>query len=165
MAFVAPPWGVAGGLTGADAHCNANKPTGFDTAAYVYRAFMATAQASAASRLPVGTSYYSPSGTFIGTSDALKATTNGRPVPDLNTGIWQQNSTVYVAGDAASAWTGAGCSGNCIGTTGTTCSNWTSNVVFANALVGRVASAGSDFFDGFGPSACNAMRRVYCFQQ
>ena len=165
VAFVAPPWGVAGGLAGADAHCNANKPTGFDTAAYVYRAFMATATASAASRLPVGTSYYSPSGTFIGTSDALKNTTDTNRLANLNTGLWQQNGTVYIAGDAASAWTGAGCSGNCIGTNVTTCSNWTSNGALANALVGRVASAGSDFFDGFGPSACNAMRHVYCFQQ
>lgn len=161
VAFVAPTWTVSGGLTAADAHCNANKPTGFDTSAYVYRAFLATTAASAASRLPVGASYYAPNSTFIGTSDALRATTDSNREPLLNAGVWQEDSTIYVSGQA-SAWTGAGCT-NCQGTTATTCSNWTSTA--GTSLIGRVASSSADFFDGFGSSPCNTPRRVYCFQQ
>lgn len=161
VAFVAPTWTVSGGLTAADAHCNANKPTGFDTSAYVYRAFLATTAASAGSRLPVGAVYYAPNSTFIGTSDALRATTDTNREPQLNAGVWQEDGTIYVSGQA-SAWTGAGCT-NCQGTTATTCSNWTSTA--GTSLIGRVASSSADFFDGFGSSACNTPRRVYCFQQ
>jgi hypothetical protein len=167
IAFVSPAWTVSGGRNAADAHCNANKPSGFDTSAFTYVAFLATSTESAASRLPVRTSYYAPNGQFIGTSDNLKNTTTFSRIPNFETGIWNQNGPTYVSGQTA-AWTGAGCA-NCVGTTGTTgstCNNWTSNTLTAGALIGRVAISDSDFFDGFGPSSCaSTSNRLYCFQQ
>lgn len=166
VAFVSPVWAVSGGLTGADAHCNANKPAGFSSSSFTYIALLATTSASAASRLPARTTYYAPNGSLIGSSEDLKATSALNFLTrdaDLNAGIWQHD-TVYVSGND-SAWTGAGCS-NCLATSTSNCVNWSSNSSLQNALVGRIASAGSDFFDGFGPNnQCSVARRLYCFQQ
>jgi hypothetical protein len=163
VAFVAPPWTVSGGRAGADAHCNANKPTGFNTSAYTYVALLATTTEAAADRLPARTSYYAPDGTFIGTSADLQATTSLSRDAELNAGIWQEDGTLYASG-TVTAFTGAQCSA-CTATSTSNCVNWTSSAVTQNSLVGRIASSGSDFFDGNGTAnACSTARRIYCFQ-
>ncbi|MCA2981483.1 MAG: choice-of-anchor D domain-containing protein, partial [Myxococcaceae bacterium] len=147
-AFVSPPWSVSGGVSGADTHCNTNKPMG-TTGSFV--AFLATTTQSAAARLPVRASYFAPNGTFIGTSDALKATTAAARDANLNAGIWHEDRSVYANG-SDTAWTGADCA-NCTAASGQNCNNWTqtmSGFSPLNTRVGRVTSSGSDFFDGFG---------------
>ncbi|MCA3010997.1 MAG: choice-of-anchor D domain-containing protein, partial [Myxococcaceae bacterium] len=159
LAFVAPPWNVGAGLASADAHCNLNKPAGTPA---TFVAFLATTSASAASRLPAGMSYFTPGGVFVGTSDALRATTPTSRDANLNTGLWVSGSADFAAG-GDTAWTGAACTA-CLANLNSSCSNWTSTSG-AMGVFGQVSSAAADFFSGPGAlSACTVARRVYCFQ-
>jgi hypothetical protein len=141
-----------GGLAAADTLC-ANEASSAGLAG-TYRAFPATATATAASRFsPAGADYVRIDGQPVASASTLFAGGN------LAGGVWQQASGTYIN---TSAWTGATTPG-AIGAGATTCASWTSTAGTATTGLSGVADSG---FWNFAALSCSSTGiHVYCLQQ
>ena len=97
----------------ADAKCESSKPSG--TGAVV--ALRATTTTAASTMIDPTATYVRPDGIVVGLGSDLLAST-------LKSGIWQQGNGQYL--DNRAVWTGSN-SPSELGTTASTCSDWTSN--------------------------------------
>ncbi len=141
----------AEGAGGADALCQAERPTSH--AAASFRALLATSTAPATRWLVPGDSYLRVDGAQVGTGLALSK-------GDLETGIWQTASGDYVS-DVRLVATGAVGEGGPGDGAGETCGDWSSSV--GDHRTGVAAS--SRRWWGWEKSRCDGLFSVYCVQQ
>ncbi|MBX3251425.1 MAG: choice-of-anchor D domain-containing protein [Myxococcales bacterium] len=156
IAFSAPGWTPSGGLHGADAFCNANKPEGF--ASRSFRALLATTRTTAASRLDATARYFRPDGTFVGTGAQLAS-------GELASGIWQSASGTYDGGEQR-VFTGA-TSPTALGTAETTCRDWAPTTRTDTARRGSPNRLTTWFSADVGSCAESdrARTRLYCVEE
>jgi hypothetical protein len=159
--FLSSPWQPGGGLASADAQCAA------DAAAVgwngTFRAILATATASAASR-------FTPSAGPIVRADGLRV---AQDVATLLAGSLDTSIDLTANGaiaDQVNAWAGA-LSPDVADSGGSqACTSWSSKSATALAVVGHAAEADVGFWgvnsDGVGNSiACSMSLPVYCLEQ
>jgi hypothetical protein len=165
-AFVSAPWTPSGGLTAADAFCQA-EATGAGLPG-TYRALLASYTAAA------------------GITAASRFTANGSPWARVDNVILDSTATAFLSSATTSwdaalnvlvggshtfprVWAGASTL-NTGGAATTTCSNWTTAAATSYGWVGIAASAlppiaFANYDSQGGITQCDQMQRLYCLQQ
>jgi len=139
-----------------DQLCAAEKPPGVATV----RALVARTTASAAALLNPQALYVRVDGQIVGTGAELAAFTT------LRSGIWQTGSGAYVQPDPdtpSTVWTGSG-NPTALGTTASTCNDWTSTVSTVG-VAGFFATTQSPDWWGIFTRNCTNAYRLYCVEQ
>lgn len=160
VAFMSTPWTIAGGLAGADAHCQGLANTN-GLPAGTYRALLATTAASAASRFNlVGQPWIRRDGTPLAMSGT--ALMNGQidaPITQFADGTYNTQASGNNVRTGASSPTVAAANA------GETCNDWTSTVG-NTSWRGYLPVTDSRWFK-FGTAAysCTAPTKIYCLQQ
>ena len=150
-AFVSTPWQPGSGIAGADAHCqadaNANSVPG------TYRAFLASAAASAASRFTTGTKGWARlDGVMIADSPAALAARNIRAALTLRADGTHYGNVVWAGG------------GNPDGLATVNCTDWTINLATLTGQLAVASSGPNTFFNETYTAACNTSQPLYCFE-
>ena len=117
-----------GGVTSANAHCNAHKPPIYATR--TFRALVATSTQRIYDTVSYSTLYYRPDGTFVGSGSNLS---NGT----LASGIWQRDDGTYPI-DLVRVWSGA-TGTTSYGSVTSSCNDWTYNDPGATGVEGLVS--------------------------
>ncbi len=145
-----------GGVTSANAHCNAHKPPIYATR--TFRALVATSTQRIANIASSSTLYYRPDGTLVGSGSNLA---NG----PLASGIWQRDDGTYPV-DLVRAWSGS-TAPNAFGSVTTSCNDWTYNDPGATGTEGLVnrTPEGTVWWTITPAIACNSTRALYCIEQ
>ncbi len=140
-----------GGLSAADALCDAQKPLGTTGTG---KALLATTSASASSRLHQ-LSYVRPDGQLVGTGNEIS-------LGNVHTGIWQRGDGSYVYG---SAWSGTEFV-NQTAATANNCHDWTSAMMSDTALIGDAHSVTTWWSNTNGdPAPCSTAQLLRCFEE
>ncbi len=143
------------GLTSADAMC-ASEAAGASLAGN-YKALLATASASAISRITLAAHYVRPDGTLIADGPTLAA--GGT----LASGIWQRPTGAYLTSPSDVAWTGATTPSDA-GTASSTCGDFAS--ASGAGTFGSATFADSTWWNQTAfTSNCSTPHHVYCLQQ
>ncbi|MDQ3369520.1 MAG: hypothetical protein M3680_29175 [Myxococcota bacterium] len=143
-AFVAPGFTPAGGLAGADAHCASAASAAGQSG--TFRALLATAAATAASRFTVGAWYR---------LDGVRFTQN---LVALDAPLRVTAARSYVT---TSVWTGAA-DPFTVGTSATTCGTWTATG--GNGITGESSYAAATSFESGNQQACSLALALYCLE-
>jgi hypothetical protein len=134
----------------ADAKCESSKPSGTGTVV----ALRATTTTAASTMIDLTATYVRPDGIVVGLGADLIAST-------LKSGIWQQGNGQYV--DDRAVWSGSS-SPSELGTSASTCSDWTSNT----GVVLTGASSGTDlgwWQDNVPWTCASTYTWSYCIEQ
>jgi hypothetical protein len=138
--------------------CQGSKPASVTTAA----ALIATTRTTVASVLEPTTSYYRVDGTFVGTGADMEVVTPQIFTAPLTAGIWQSEDGIYQLFNSA-VWVGSNTLTN-VGTTASTCSDWT-NPALTAGFYGDAQDSSSEWWDPFSfTMPCNGAGRLYCVQ-
>lgn len=156
--------GNLGGVSGADATCNANKPTGFSGS--TFKAMIAQGNTRAACYTS-GNDNCQINGTstavdwvFTANQDICTSTYAAK-VGTVGSNRLLTVSTTNVLNSAnTKVFTGFNVAW---GSSATTCSSWSSTS--GNTIVGSASGAGNDFFAISASGACGTAGAIYCVQQ
>lgn len=135
-----------------DQLCEAEKPPGVATV----RALVARTTSTAAALLNPQALFVRVDGQVVGTAVELAAFTT------LRSGIWQTGSGTYVS-SPSTVWTGSG-NPSALGTTASTCNNWTSTVS-TMGVVGTCTTTQIPIWWTIIARNCTTANRLYCFEQ
>ncbi len=144
-----------GGISAADSLCQSEAATDGFAAASTFLAFLPTTTASAVSRFNTsGAPWQRPDGIALApTAAAIVGTLSAAPT--------QRGDGTYFASGNDSAWSGA-MAPDQVGTSTSTCNNWSTNSAASTGQTGSFASPTNWFFSSGDP--CSDPLAVYCFQ-
>jgi hypothetical protein len=161
IAFVSKgSFGTGTGISGADTLCQNEASAAGLPNPTTFLAMLSTSTTPAASRFDMSAMsapYVRPDGIQI--ADAPTVATGGA----LDSGIWQHADGSYVTEFAAQAWTGS-TSPNVVGTSVTTCQDWTTHNGADTGSEG-VSDVTDVWWNSNMSTACGDSLSIYCLQQ
>ncbi len=157
--WVSPTAYTPNATTTPDSVCQGNRPAGVTTA----MAFISTTKRAAAALLDPTISYYRPDNAFVGTGAAILTNSSATAASQLISGIWQSGDGTYDTIGARGVWVGSP-TPNDIGTTASTCADWT-DPNQTGGMVGTFTLSTSYWWNVFGANLrCTYAESIYCVQ-